>query len=161
MLLLEIENGLRLCGLNVCGLKSKINLGILGDYIRHFDFVCLSETKAKNLPDDELPGFTYLEKKNYERHTKLGGTHGLGMLMRNTLLSLVDVIDNEECCTHVFWVKVQKVLGEAFLLGSVYVPYEGSIHYNCHWSDELAGNVSYLTSHYNLPVILLGDFNAR
>ena len=150
--------------LNVCGLKSKINLGVLKKFVEDMDFVCLSETKTNQLPKGEIPGFTYFAKENPDGKTRLGGTHGLGLLVNNELCKYIDIIDNQSTCScpHVLWAKVNKeAFGEAFLLGSVHIPCESSIHYDCGWPDDLSSDLSLLISTYNLPFVLMGDFNAR
>lgn len=50
MIAYEVKNrgtrNVNILGLNVCGLNSKINLGVLEDYIRDYDIACLCETKT-------------------------------------------------------------------------------------------------------------------
>ena len=41
------EQSLKACALNVCGLNSKLELGVLQKNIKEFDVICLSETKTK------------------------------------------------------------------------------------------------------------------
>ena len=40
------QNLIRLCGLNVCGINSKLNTGDLDSYIKDFDIFCVSESKV-------------------------------------------------------------------------------------------------------------------
>ena len=81
--------------INVCGLLSKVNLGVIDEYIQHFDFVCLSETKTDSICDDTFPGFTYIpmRKKESRPNHKFGGIHGLGILIRDEYYKHVTVID--------------------------------------------------------------------
>ena len=126
------------------------------------DLVCLSETKTNVLCNGQLPGFHFFAKKNHECMARLGGTHGLGLLVNDKLYEHVDIIDNQNGCPHILWAKVNNnAFGEAFLLGSVYIPCEGSIHYDNQWHDDIASDLSSMQVLYDLPFVLIGDFNAR
>jgi hypothetical protein len=99
---------------------------------------------------------------NLKWHQSGVSNSSVGILIKNDVFPFIDILDSEDSCIHVLWIKVHKeVFGQAFLLGSVYVPNEGSVHHNHHWSDDLANNVSALSARYDLPVVLVGDFNAR
>ena len=82
----------KILGLNVCGLKSKLNNGIFDDYVKNFDILCFSETKLQNIADIDFSG-TNLE--DYYCHIKehvsgyghqYGGVHGICMLVKNNLV---------------------------------------------------------------------------
>ena len=50
----------KILGLNVCGLRSKLNNGIFDVYAKDFDILCLSETKLDKAVDIDFSG-THLE----------------------------------------------------------------------------------------------------
>lgn len=134
-----------------------MTLGILEDYIQSFDIACLSETKTADVPY-EIRGFEAFHKKKSGH--KYGGIHGLCVLVRNNFVSFVEVL--ELSSESVLWLKVSKGLaGEDFILGAVYVPHEGSVHYNDDVFDNIAQDVSNINNEYNVPIILIGDFNSR
>ena len=45
-------------GLNVNGLHSKLQLGILEEYVNNFDIACFSETMTNTIYDDAIPGYS-------------------------------------------------------------------------------------------------------
>ena len=47
------------------------------------------------------------------------------------------------------------------LIGSVYVPHEGSKYYEDDWDDKIIDDCIKLKAKYNMPFLLMGDFNAR
>lgn len=145
-------------GLNVCGLLSKLKLGILQEYIQSFDIVCLNETKTDNLLSDELNDYKCLYKKRVNH--RYGGVHGLCILIKNDKAEFVTEIDyNTES---VLWIKVDKnITGFEFILGAVYIPHEGSVHYDVDVYDNIANDVINISDKYQLPILLIGDFNSR
>ena len=72
---------------NVNGLQNKLDLGVLEQLAGNYEIVCLSEAKTDN-PDlsgtklDQYGKFV-MQKKN--RLHKLGGIHGLCILMKNDI----------------------------------------------------------------------------
>ena len=55
-----------LCCLNVCGLRKKLNDGILEEYIRNLDIIGLTETKTDELNNNLIPkdfAYNYIQRK--------------------------------------------------------------------------------------------------
>ena len=62
----------------------------------------------------------------------------------------------------IIWVKIYKeILGYEFILGSVYLPCEGSFYHNSDVFDSLIQDVIDIKCRYNVPLCLIGDLNAR
>ena len=101
-------------------------------------------------------------KESPSGKARLGGTHGLGLLVSDKVRRFVGVVDPRIDSPHVLFIKVsEEAFGIPFLLGSVYIPCESSIHYDNGWSDDLSISILSLISIFDIPLILMGDFNAR
>ena len=73
---------LNLVGINVCGLNSKLNLGILEEFAQDFDILCVSETKCDQVDDDAIPGFcSFVMPKKNNLH-RYGGVHGICVFVK-------------------------------------------------------------------------------
>ena len=119
-----------MCAINVCGITSKLNYHIIQPYIQNHDFVCLSETKCDAIAENEIKNFkSFVMKKKCKTH-KYGGIHGICILVKNQFAMNCTVI-HEMTSESILWVHVTKhVIGREFILGSVYLPHEGSTHYH-------------------------------
>ena len=99
----------------------------------------------------------------YKKNTRhiLGGIHGLCILMKKRLFEKSKKIENT-CSECILWIKLDKdVTGFELILGEVFIPCEGSI---CHHHDvfsDIAQDLITLKSEFDVPVCLIGDFNAR
>ena len=51
---------IKIVGLNVCGLRSKLRNGIFDEFAKHYDILCLSETKTDRF---DLKGSSLLANK--------------------------------------------------------------------------------------------------
>ena len=60
-------------------------------------------------------------------------------------------------CKCVIWIKV----ADKFILGSLYIPYEGSDYYDKDTFENLTDDLNIINSDYDLPLMLIGDFNSR
>ena len=162
MLTLLDNDDVRITGLNVCGLLGKLRLGILETFVEDIDIACVCETKVHSTNDyvqSFLPSHRLLLKKE-GRGEHLSGTHGLAIIVRNRISSNVTLIDNVVSCKHVMWAKVVLENNVEFILGNVYIPHEGSVHYDDEWYDNISSDLITL-SELSLPFILVGDFNSR
>ena len=152
---------LSIVGLNINGLASKVSLGILEKFLDNFDIACLSETKINDIDENMLPNFHpyVLERKN--KSHKFGGIHGICVLVKKHLvrfISVVSVTSNE----NVLWFKLDKgAYNYECIIGAIYLPYEGSPFYSSDIFDTLAEDILCLESVYNLPIMIIGDCNAR
>ena len=151
-----VQNNINLGSLNVCGLNSKLNLGILDDYIKPFDIFCVSESKVKN--GVEIDDFTVFNLENRTQNYPLPGIHGLHVYISNHLADLCfQISDNNLCCNLVIWIKI----AECFILGALYLPYEGSKYHRNEIYEDLVADIFSIREKYDMPILLTGDFNSR
>ena len=145
-----------MCGLNVCGLNSKLNGGFLENYIKKFDIFCVSESKVEE--GTEIKDFTTYNLENRTTTYPLPGIHGLHVYISNHIAkTCTQVSDNDFYCNLVIWIKVAK----SFILGALYIPYEGSKYHNNTIYDDLSLDICNIKSKYDMPILLMGDFNSR
>ena len=150
--------------LNVNGLNSKLNLGVLDIYLKNFDVICLSETKTDN--PDLSQSFLHdyecysMQKSMYVKY-KYGGYHGMCIFMKTEIFAFSEKIQGT-VSESILWIKVDSnVLGYEFVLAAVYLPCEGSIHYSNEVFDNFVHDVIDIRSRFDLPFCFVGDFNAR
>ena len=55
----------------------------------------------------------------------------------------------------------KNITSQGFILGAVYLPHEKSDYYHDDVFDLLADDIVTIKATYDVPVILLGDFNSR
>lgn len=146
---------LNLVAINICGYHSKYKLGIFTEYIKDFDIVCLSETKSDNLIVDDLHDFKCITKEKIAGFPH-GGIHGLSILHKAD----IEIHAVETQSPHVLWVKVIR-MNFTFILGAVYIPHENSKHYDNELFDVISNDCLNLKTKNDLPIVLMGDFNAR
>ena len=154
---------IKLAALNVKGLDSKLNCGILDNYLQNFDIICLSETYTNfpNLKDTDLYYYDVFTMPRRKRHHKYGAVHGLLIAMRPDIFSNAELIENT-LSDFTLWVKIGKnYAGFEFILGHTYIPCEGSNFYENDLFDQIEHDVCLLQNNYNVPICLVGDFNAR
>ena len=83
-------------GLNICGITSKLRNGAFEHYAKHFDVICLTETRT-NSPDlsntslNSFKCFSLMPKRESYRY---GGIHGICVLVREKYSKHCKVIDN-------------------------------------------------------------------
>lgn len=162
---IPVCKNLTIASLNVCGLRSKLNLNILQSYLENSDIICLSETKVSDL-DINIQGFHYLSAKKRIASHKCFGIHGIGVCIKDQYSKFVSVINDAKhdnfCSNNVLWLLVEKeMLGFKFIIGAIYMPHEQSVYYEKDQFDSLAADIAYLNANYDAPICLAGDFNAR
>ena len=150
-----------MCALNVCGFIGKMKYGILQEYISQFDFICLSETKCDSISENEINGYkSFIMQKKSKSH-RYGGIHGLCIFIKQNIATFCKIL-NDFTSESILWIYVKKhVLGYDFILGAVYLPHEMSDHYHENIFEYLADDVISINAMYDVPIILLGDFNSR
>ena len=148
---------------NVNGIHSKLDLGILDQFIFDYDIVCLSET----LTDDPLFIDTLLEehvcivKKRYDPKHKHGGVHGLCVLAKPWIGNYIELI-SETTCDTALWVKVDITpINLQFILYAVYFPCESLRFADHDLFTYFTNDLLNLVSRLNLPFCIAGDCNAR
>jgi hypothetical protein len=142
--------------LNVCGLYSKLQLGVFENYIQSFDIVCLSETRTSFIDKDDINGFTpYFQFKNQI-------IHGVCILVKSTIARYV-IPFHETQSEHVLWLYIEKgCIGKGIIVGAIYLPHENSPHYNTEMFDKIEEDILYFKVKFpDISIVMLGDFNAR
>ena len=154
---------INIVALNINGLQSKLNIGVVDCYLCQFDLICLSETKtdSPDLYDSMLKDYKVIPLPKKNNTYKLGGVHGLCILVKPELYDKCKVIEdtNSECT---LWIIVKcEVLGFTFVVGAVYLPCETSTFHQDEVFENLVNDIALIKSKHNAPICLLGDFNAR
>ena len=143
-------------GINVCGLNSKLNFGELNDYIKKFDMFCITESKVSKGP--HINSYTVF---NLEKNTKkypYPGIHGLQVYVADHIAGLCcQINDISLICESILWIKIS----ENLIVGALYIPHEGSKYYCNEFFTDLALDICDIKSKYDLPIMLIGDFNSR
>ena len=155
------EQEVKFLSLNVNGLRSKLKYGILDSYIMSFDIICLSETKLDCIDPNWFVGYTAIPLEKKSKNFPHGGVHGVCVLIKSVYCKYAVTISGM-CSAHVQWIYVKKeAFGQGFVLGAAYFPHEGSKYSEDGMFDDLLLDLTELNGRYELPVVLLGDFNAR
>jgi len=148
--------------LNVCGLGTKLKYGILDKYISDYDIISLCETKTDHIDYEDFPGYTVfcLQKKKSQPY-RYGGIHGICILVKDVFAASTSIIQNTSS-ENILWIYVNNnVLNIELIIGSVYIPHENSVYYQSDIFDKIAEDLIEISTKYDSPVILMGDFNAR
>ena len=149
-----------MCSINVCGFNSKLKYRTLENYIAQFDIICLTETKCNDLIDNIAGYISFVMPRKHKKH-KYGGIHGICIFVKEHIAENCTIIDNF-MSESILWLYMKKnVIGQDFILGEVYLPHEMSDYYHDDVFDFLADDIITIKATYNVPVILLGDFNSR
>ena len=126
---------------------SKLNLCIFQEYIQSFDIICISETKNKTIPTDEIYGYNCINHRT-------GGIYGISILAKDNLYN------DESQSENVLWLSSKHL---SIIVGAVYIPPQNSENINVNTFDDITDDVSYIISQYSTGdgILLIGDFNAR
>ena len=152
----SVQNCINICGLNVYGLSSKLALGELNDFIKEFDIFCITESKVSEGPHIENYTVFNLEKKT--KKYPYPGIHGLQVYVEDHIAGLCcQINDINPICETVLWIKIS----ENFIVGALYIPHENSKHHCHEFFTDLALDICDIKSKYDLPIMLIGDFNSR
>lgn len=152
---------LRFLSLNVCGLLSKIKYGNFEQYIKDFDFICLSETKANYIADDEFSGFNSFFSPKKVQNKRSKKSPELAILVNEKVKKFTKIIENTSS-DWILWLMVgENSENIEFILGCTYIPCEGSTYHNDHIFDDIADDILSFQADFDVPLILMGDFNAR
>ena len=157
----EHSRNLRILGLNVCGLISKLNLNVLEDLIcDNYDIICFSETKLDRIDEAniKIEGFVpfYHHRPKYKQ--KSGGIATFVHVNISENVELVKPSENE----YVQWLKVnENVLGHEIVIGTVYIPPPDSPFSSGDEFDLILRDLLDIKSSHNSKICLVGDFNSR
>ena len=121
--------------------------------MKSFDIFCVSETKVAKGP--EIENFTVFDLDRKPSNYRLPGIHGLSVYVSDKLAGLCTQINESDFeCDSVIWININNY----FILGSVYMSVEKPYH-NKEQYTELSLDILSIKSDYNLPIVLIGDFN--
>ena len=155
----------KILGLNVCGLRSKVNNGIFDEYAKQFAIICLSETKLAKNTDIDLTGtnlndYLCITKEKTIKSHQYGGVHGICMLIRNNIVNHSKIITGVKS-PYVLWVQFSKeAFGFSCVIGSVYLPCTKT-HKDPEMFESIYEDIFYLKGILELPICLVGDMNSR
>ena len=101
--------------------------------------------------------FIYVSKK--KKH-KYEGIHGIYILVKAHLAincHIIDILSSES----ILWLHVNnKMLRYDCIICAVYIPHEMSDYYHDDIYDFIADDIVYIKLTFDIPIILLGDFNS-
>ena len=146
------------CTLNVCGIKSKLH--DFNEFISDngIDIVAVGETKLGELDDisNEFDGYTVLAN-NRKKCARASG--GVALIIKNNIINHFQQLE----CTNDFSLFCRinsELLGKQVIIGVVYIPPENSIYSNIQLFEVLENQIIDLSKD-DIPICILGDFNAR
>lgn len=155
-----IFSELKICFLNVCGIKQKLLCPEFIEMIKKYDICLFTETKLSdidilNIPDD----YMYYSKIRKKCKRKSGG---IVVMYRNKLKGYLNFINTD--CEFVQWVKISKLIINQktdSLLGCVYIPPSNSKYSTSESFDEVENEMLNIKNIESLNCIIFGDFNAK
>ena len=106
---------------NVCGLKSKLNIPEFNELIQSFDVITCTETKLDDLDVINVSQYVCVTKNRRQKVIRKSG--GIDVLIRGGIYRYFEYIDTD--CEYVLWFKLDKVLfntDEDVFFAAVYVP---------------------------------------
>ena len=116
----------------------------------------LSETRLYKGPN--ITNYTVYDLENDANMQELHCVHGIQVYISDYLASAcIKIVDIDANYNSVLWIKVS----DMFILGAVYLPHENSKYHYSGLFDDLSYDICKIKSKYDLPFILIGDFNSR
>ncbi len=149
---------IELLSINVCGLMSKLNIPDFVNFISGYDIISILETKLDDadVHNVDIDNFKFVPLNRSKFVNKSGG---IGFFIRSDWYDSNKVTVVGDTPEHFLLLKLDGSLcGFDLICGAVYIEPERSKYAKPNAFIELE---NYLTNYYNLPVLLLGDFNAR
>ena len=127
----------------------------------HFDLICLTETKCNSIIENEIIGYKpYVMSKKCNSH-KYGGIHGICVFVKENVdinCFIVESLESES----IVWLHITySILKDVFILGVVYIPHDMSEYHHEDIFDHLANDIITIKAMHDVPIVLIGDFNAR
>ena len=154
---------IKILGLNVGGLKSKLYFEDFEEEINSFDIICLLEVKLDQndvgVLEKELNNFTIFS--NIEEEYKVNPRGGIMILVKNYLCENVTLLSklNNIACTVQINSKILQ-MEENVLLSAIYIPPINSVYSKNDDFELLEEYINNLQPSNN-NIILMGDFNAK
>ena len=156
------DNDLRLVTWNINGLTQyKLHDNILGNFLKGFDIILLSETWTSEHDEFSLEGFEFHNfPSSYWHVNARRNSGGLPVFIRcNVKHGLLFVKQHDG---NVIWFKLRKQvfsLRNDIYLGNVYIVPEGSTHSNNDVFNVIMDDIAKFP--LNAKILLCGDYNAR
>ena len=98
--------------------------------------------------------------KKIRRH-KYGGIHGITIFIKEFIAQRCIIIQDLSS-ESILWIRINdKLSGIDLLLGAVYLPHEASDYYHEDIFEHLTDDIITIKAKYQVPIVLLGDFNSR
>jgi sorting nexin-29 len=135
--------------LNVNGLNSKIDNGILLEQLKACDVIGLTETRSNTFDRNMLSEFDVITGNNGE---ELSGWRGLCLLTKKQLDA--QEINNNG---HGLWTKINNN-GKLLSVGVYYIPHENSPYWHSELFDGILEDINEIECD---EMIIMGDLNAR
>ena len=155
-----VSDHVRIYSLNVGGLSSKYDLGLIDDIFANNDIICFSETKTNHIENFQFHGFKVIDMAKKGVH-KFGGIHGLCVYVKDEIYEDIHVMNDFTQSESIMWLKFEnKTNLFSMLIGAVYIPHEASKFYHKDIFPNLEFDVATLKSQHDIPIILIGDFNS-
>ena len=151
--------------LNANGFDSKMDIGIIDDYLARFAISSVVETNTDDpiINKSALSEFNKLSKDppDYRVNYSHGGFHGISVFTNPLYITKAEVITDltSEC---VLWVKMQFLNFFDFIYGAVYIPCTTSKFFRHDLIVDINNDIQELNVRFNfLPTMMAGDWNGH
>ena len=119
------EKRLKICTINVCGLKSKLLYPEFDDFLDKYDIICITESKLDRFDSINLDNFSIITNNRSIFKSKSGG---IALLYKNSLSSSIRFLVKSD---GILLASLSKdICGFPVLFVCVYCPPEGSVYAN-------------------------------
>ena len=151
---------LKIVGLNVCGLASKLQNPEFIEFIQENDIICLTETKTDKADVIDIENFhAFCKHRTSLSYRKSGG---IVVYVRDIYSKYVTIIEND--CDHLLWIRIDNKAFNNFqnhiIIGSVYIPPINSRYASTDIFDEIERETRNFSDSSEC-LCLIGDFNSR
>lgn len=151
---------IKLLHLNVCSLTSKLNLGLLNEYVESFDIVCFSETKTDEADEKNISLQGFLPKYKHRKYCN-NKSGGLVTFFKDYLYGYITEL-NHPHSEIAQWFKIDKAFsGYDFILCNTYIPPSNTKYYSGEEFTDLLENIIFVHSEHDCDLCIVGDFNAK
>ena len=151
--------------LNANGLDSKMDIGIIDDYLSKFAISSVVETNTDDpiIAKSAISNFNKFTKDppDYRVNYTHGGFHGISIFTNPSVITKAEIIPDltSEC---VLWIKVQFLNFFDFIYGAAYIPCISSKFHRHDLFIDINNDIHELNVRFNfLPTMLAGDLNGH
>ncbi|CAG2185838.1 unnamed protein product [Mytilus edulis] len=146
-------------GLNVCGIKKRLQYPEFIELINRYDIICLQESKTDNCDEIFVPGYISKMKNRHDMTFRKSG--GLMVLYKEKLCDHIKFLSSDS--NFVIWFEISSSytkLDAEIAIGSVYIPPENTKYSSPDAFREIETDILKFSTKYKY-VCLNGDFNSR